>query len=94
LVARCVFWLLVGALLVFLFVFARKRFQQVVLIGGLSIAAGAVIRLFTLRSTDQTELVSEAYFLIAIGVLYGFGWLATRYLINRPRSSTPGPPKT
>ncbi|HLZ10480.1 MAG TPA: hypothetical protein VKT80_17980 [Chloroflexota bacterium] len=92
-VARCVFWLLVGALLVILFIFARKRFRQVVLIGGLSIAAGAVIRLITLRSSDQSELVSEAYFLIAIGVLYGLVWLATRYLGNRPRSSTPGPPK-
>jgi hypothetical protein len=94
LVARCIFWLLVGALLFFLFVFARKRFRQVVLIGGLSLVSGVIIRLFSLRSSDQSELVSEAYFLIGIGILYGLVWLATRYLVNRPRSSTPRPPKT
>jgi hypothetical protein len=88
------FWLLIGALLFFLFVFARKRFQQVVIVGGLSIASGVIIRLLSMRSSDQTELISEAYFLVGIGILYGIVWLGTRYLGDRPRSNPPHPPKS
>ena len=88
-VARCLFWLLIGALLFFLFVFARKRFQQVVIVGGLSIVTGVVIRLLSLRSADQSELLSEAYFLIGIGLLYVIVWLGTKYLSDRPPAKTP-----
>jgi hypothetical protein len=77
-----------------LFVFARKRFQQVVLLGGLSIGAGVVIRLFSLRDIDKSEMVSEAYFLVGIGILYGLVWLGTRYFLDRPRSTRPRQPKS
>ncbi len=86
-VARCIFWLFVASLLVFLFVFSRRRFRQVMLVGILSIVSGVVLRLVSLRSNDASELVSEAYFLIAIGILYGLVWLGSRYLGDSARAS-------
>lgn len=79
-VARCIFWLLVVVLLLFLFVFSRRRFNQVILVGALSIVAGVILRLTHLGGADETELVSEGYFLIGIGILYGLIWLGGRYL--------------
>jgi uncharacterized MnhB-related membrane protein len=93
-IARFTIYLLFGAILFVLFIFARKRFQQVVLVGGLSILAGVVFRLFSLRDIDKTEMTSEAYFLVGIGVLYGLVWLGTRYFLDRPRSARPRPPKS
>ncbi len=91
-VARCVFWLLVLCLLACLFLFSRKRFHQVILVGALSIVSGVVLRLFSLKTSDQGELVGEAYFLIAIGVVYGVVWLGSRYLDQRPRPNPRRPP--
>jgi hypothetical protein len=71
-----------------LFIVSRKNFHKLMLIGALSIASGVVLRLFSLRSTDATELVSEAYFLVAIGVVYGLVWLGARYLGEGERSRT------
>jgi len=89
LVARCMFWLFVSAALVFMFFFARKRFQQVVLLLGLSTGLIVFFRLLSLRGSDVSELISEAYFLFAIGVLYGAVWLGSRYLnAGKPRSSS------
>jgi hypothetical protein len=88
LVAKCLFWLVIASLLVVLFLFARRRFQQVVLICGISIVSGVVLRLFSLNSTDARELLDEAYFLIGIGIFYGLIWLVTRYLEQHPRSPT------
>jgi hypothetical protein len=85
LVAKCVFWLFVGCLLFMMFVFSRKRFHQVVLVIALSVVSGVIIRLLSLRNGDAAELVSEAYFLIAIGILYGVVWLGTRYLKVKPK---------
>ena len=82
------FWLIVAALLYCLFIFSRKSFQKVMLVGALSIVSGVVLRLFSLRSSDADELVSEAYFLVAIGVLYGLVWLGARYLGEGERSRT------
>lgn len=78
-VARLVFWLLIVVLLLFLFVFSRKRFNQVILVGALSTAAEVVIRLTHLGGFDKSELLSEGYFLIGIGVLYGLVWLGGKY---------------
>ena len=89
-VARCLFWLLVGCLLIIMFSFSRKRFDQVILIGALSIASGVVLRLLSMHSAEQDELTHEAYFLVAIGILYGLVWLGARYLSpssNRARAT-------
>ncbi len=86
-VARCVFWLFVSSMLVFMFFFARKRFQQVVLLLGLSTGLIVFFRLLSLRGNDVAELMSEAYFLLAIAVLYAIVWLGTRYLRSGSRSS-------
>lgn len=86
--ARCLFWLVVSALLVFMFVFARKRFRQVVLLFGVSTGLMVFLRLLSLRGNDVSELISESYFLFAIAVLYGIVWLGSRYLGDRPRSSS------
>jgi hypothetical protein len=88
LAARCAFWLLVSALLVLLFLFARKRFNQVVLLFGLSTAIIVLFRLLRLRDSDLPELISEAYFLAGIGAVYGLLWLVTRRLRSR-RGSPP-----
>lgn len=85
--ARCLFWLFVSALLVFMFFFARKRFRQVVLLFGISTGLMVFLRLLSLRGSDVSELISESYFLFAIAVLYGIVWLGSRYLTDRPRSS-------
>lgn len=89
-IARCIFWLLVVILLLFLFVFSRKRFNQVILVGGLSIAAGVVLRLMRLQGMDESELANEAYFLIGIGVLYGLVWLGGKYF-SRDEDAPPPP---
>jgi len=81
------FWLVICALLVFLFVFARKRFQQVVLLFGLSTGLIVVLRLLSLRGNDVSELTSEAYFLFAIAVLYGIIWLGIRRRRGGARSN-------
>jgi hypothetical protein len=73
-----------------MFTFNRRRFHQVVLIGALSIGSGFVIHLFSLRSADQPELVYEAYFLVAIGILYGLVWLGARYLSSGSPPSSRG----
>lgn len=87
--ARCLFWLFVSAALVVLFLFRRKRFHQIVLLLGLSTGLTVLFRLLSLRGTDVPELISEGYFLLAIGALYGIVWLGTRYLSDRP-SHSPG----
>lgn len=87
-VARCLFWLSVSALLVFMFFFARKRFRQVVLLFGLSTGLIVFFRLLSLRGRDLSELMAEAYFLLAIAVLYLLVWLGARYLDSRPRSGS------
>lgn len=76
---KCFFYLLVVAFLFVLFVFARKRFEQVVLILGLSIVIGFLVRLFSFRPSDQSELIAEAFFLLAIGAVYGLVWLGSRH---------------
>lgn len=83
-VARCLFWLFVSALLVFMFFFARKRFHQVVLLFGISTGLMVFLRLLSLHGNDVSELISESYFLFAIAVLYGIVWLGSRYLTDRP----------
>lgn len=86
-VARCVFWLFVSSMLVFMFFFARKRFHQVVLLFGLSTGLIVFLRLLKLSGNDVTELTYEAYFLLAIAGLYALVWLGTRYLRGGSRSS-------
>lgn len=86
--ARCVFWLFVSAFLIFLFFFARKRFHQVVLLFGLSTGLIVFFRLLSLRGNDVAELTSEAYFLLAISILYGLFWLGARYLRSESRPNT------
>jgi uncharacterized membrane protein YedE/YeeE len=88
-IERLVFWLIVIFGMLVLFNFSRKRFQQVILVGILSVVGGVVIRLFSLQSSDETDLRNEAYFLIGIGALYGVIWLASRYL---GKSSSTQPP--
>ncbi len=85
-VARCVFWLFVSSMLIFMFVFARRRFHQVVLLLGLSTGLIVFFRLLSLRGSDVSELISEAYFLLAIAVLYGLVWLGMRYIRSGSRS--------
>jgi hypothetical protein len=84
--ARCLFWLFVSATLVLMFMFARKRFHQVVLLFGISTGLIVVLRLLSLRRSDVSELLSEAYFLLAIAVFYGLVWLGMRYLGGGSRS--------
>jgi hypothetical protein len=86
LVARCLFWLFVSSVLVFMFVFARRRFHQVVLLLGLSTGLIVFFRLLSLRGSDLGELLSEAYFLLAIAVLYAVVWLGMRYLRGGSRT--------
>jgi len=73
-------WLVIGLGLLLLFSFSKKKFQQVILVAVLSLVSGVVIRLFSLQSTDKTDLRNEAFFLIGIGALYGIIWLGSRYL--------------
>lgn len=87
-IERLVFWLIVLFGLLVLFNFSRKRFQQVILVGVLSVIGGVVIRLFSLQSSDEVDLRNEAYFLIAIGAVYGLVWLANRYF-GKSSSSEP-----
>jgi hypothetical protein len=84
--SKCFFWLIVIFILAFLFVFRRHRFHQVLWVGGLSIAAGVVLRLFNLGAAGETELITEAYFLIGIGLVYGIVWLGTRYLTESQKT--------
>ena len=85
---KCVFWLFASGLLLFLFLFRRQQFHKVVLVGGLSIATIVLVRLFTLPASDRGELVSEAYFLIAIGALYGIVWYIGRHATSSAKAST------
>lgn len=79
-IERCLVWLILGFGLLALFSFKRKRFQQVLLVAALSIGSGVLLRLFSLSSDSAGELMREAYFLIAIGAVYGVIWLGARYL--------------
>jgi hypothetical protein len=72
------FYLLLGLLLIVLFIFSRRRFEQTVLVIGLSIVIILVTRLFSLQTTDLSVLLPEFLFLLAIGAVYGVVWLGTR----------------
>jgi hypothetical protein len=85
---KCLELLFVPTLLFVLFVFARNRFRQVMQIGAIFIVSVVVLRLLRLHSGDEPLLANEAYFLIAIAVLYGLVWLITRYLGVGTGSST------
>lgn len=87
-IERLVFWLIVVFGMLALFKFSRQRFQQVILVGVLSIIGGVVIRLFSLQATDEADLRNEAFFLIGIGAVYGVIWLANRYF-GKSSSSQP-----
>jgi hypothetical protein len=71
-----------------LFVFARNRFRQVMQIGAIFIVSAVVLRLLRLHNGDEPLLANEAYFLIAIAIVYGLVWLVTRYLGVGTGSST------
>lgn len=79
-IARLIFWLFITVALVILFLASRHRFRQVMWVGGLSIVSGVLLRLVSLRGSDIGELVSEGYFLVGIGAIYGIVWLGVRYL--------------
>lgn len=79
-IERLIFWLIVIFGLLALVKFSRKKFQQVILVGMLSVIGGVVIRLFSLQASDEADLRNEAFFLIGIGAVYGVIWLASRYL--------------
>ena len=85
---KCLELLILPTFLFILFVFARNRFRQVMQIGAIFIVSVVVLRLFRLRSGDEPLLANEAYFLIAIAILYGLVWLVTRYLGLGSGSST------
>lgn len=90
-IERCLIWLILGFGLLALFSFKRKRFQQVLLIAALSIGSGVLLRVFSLGSDSAGELLREAYFLIAIGVVYGLVWLGARYLGSGSASKSDEP---
>jgi len=80
---RVLSWVLISGVLVFLFIFARRRFRQVLLIGAISIVLGDIFRLFSLGSGDAQDLIREAYFVGALAALYGVVWLGMRYRDRR-----------
>lgn len=84
-VERLLFWLIIGFGMLLLFNFSRKRFQQLIVVAVLSVVSGVVIRLFSLQSSDEKDLRNEAFFLLAIGAVYGVIWLGARYLGNGNR---------
>lgn len=80
-------WLLFGGVLIVLFVFARRRFRQVVLLVVLSVVLGDVWRLFTLSGGDRRDLLAEGYVVLGLAALYGVVWLITRHA-SRKRPDT------
>lgn len=85
---KCLVWLVILGALFLVWLSSRKKFNQILLVIGLSFAFGVLIRLIRLR-TDTQALWTIGYFLGGLALLYGVTWIGARWLASdddsRPR---------